>query len=104
MLRVVAGRLGCPTAAATVGRQGCLCIRSAGEIFSAPALARRVVDRNGAGDAFFAMTTLCALEQAPLDVLTFLGNLAGAEAVATLGNAERSAGASLPRSVASLLR
>jgi sugar/nucleoside kinase (ribokinase family) len=49
---------------------------------------RNVVDTLGAGDAFFAVATLAAASQAPLALATFMGQLAGAQAVKIVGNAE----------------
>jgi sugar/nucleoside kinase (ribokinase family) len=51
-----------------------------------PALALRVVDRVGAGDAVFAITSLCASKGMPLDLIGFLGNVVGAQAVNIVGN------------------
>lgn len=54
----------------------------------APALARRIVDRVGAGDALFAVTSPCAYRGVPPDVLCFIGNCVGALAVEIVGNRE----------------
>jgi sugar/nucleoside kinase (ribokinase family) len=104
MLRSVIGRLSSRSGVVTFGQRGCLVVGPDGVSHSAPSLASRVVDRIGAGDAFFAISTLCAIQDAPSDILTFLGNLAGAESVGMVGNPERRAGASLVRSVESLLK
>ena len=45
-----------------------------------------VVDRVGAGDAVLAVTALCVSQGAPAEVVGFLGNLVGAQAVATVGH------------------
>lgn len=54
----------------------------------APAVARRVVDRVGAGDALFAVTSPLAFRDVPPDVLCFIGNCVGALAVEIVGNRE----------------
>lgn len=54
----------------------------------APALARRVVDRVGAGDALFAVTSPCVFRKTPADVVCFIGNCVGALAVEIVGNRE----------------
>jgi rfaE bifunctional protein kinase chain/domain/rfaE bifunctional protein nucleotidyltransferase chain/domain len=51
-----------------------------------PAFATKVVDRIGAGDAVLALTSLCAAKKVPGDVIGFLGNLVGAQAVMIVGN------------------
>jgi cytidyltransferase-like protein len=49
---------------------------------------RNVVDTVGAGDAFCAVATLAAARGLPIEEATFLGQLAGAQAVRVPGNAE----------------
>lgn len=49
---------------------------------------RSVVDALGAGDAFCAVASLAACQGVPLNVATFMGQLAGAQAVKIVGNAE----------------
>lgn len=49
---------------------------------------RAVVDPLGAGDAFCAVASLAACQGLPIDVATFMGQLAGAQAVKIVGNAE----------------
>ena len=86
MLTALADKLGAKTAAVTLGKRGCLVRDRQSGIHEAAGLSTKVVDRIGAGDAFFAITSLCASGGAPPDVLGFLGNVAGAEAVATVGS------------------
>ena len=45
-----------------------------------PPLETEVVDTIGAGDAFFSVAALAAARQLPIDLGTFLGQLAGAQA------------------------
>lgn len=49
---------------------------------------RTVVDTLGAGDAFCAAASLAAASGLPLDLATFMGQLAGAQAVRIVGNSE----------------
>lgn len=49
---------------------------------------RSIVDTLGAGDAFCAAASLAAVSGLPLSVATFMGQLAGAQAVRIVGNAE----------------
>lgn len=53
-----------------------------------PPLGDDVTDTIGAGDAFFSVMALAAARGLPVDVTTFLGQLAGAQAVKTVGNRE----------------
>ena len=66
----------------TLGRN---CVK---EITACPPLERSVVDPLGAGDAFCAVASLAATSAAPLNVATFIGQLAGAQAVKIVGNSE----------------
>ncbi len=104
LLIEVGQRLYATTVAVTLGKRGCLCYnRRAGHEWAA-SLATQVVDRVGAGDAFFAITSLCAVLDAPLDVLAFLGNVAGAEAVAVVGNSRTMEALALRRHIESLFK
>ena len=62
-----------------------------------------VVDTVGAGDAFCAVATLAAVRGLPLEGATFLGQLAGAQAVKVAGNAEPVKKANLIKSGSALL-
>jgi bifunctional ADP-heptose synthase (sugar kinase/adenylyltransferase) len=70
----------------TRGSSGTLLHTAPDRFTRVPALATRVVDRVGAGDAVLCATSLCAAVDAPPEVTAFLGNVVGAEAVAILGN------------------
>jgi sugar/nucleoside kinase (ribokinase family) len=104
MLNSVARRLGARQMAVTVGAGGCLCYDGTAAGHPAPALATRVADRYGAGEAFLAVTSLCAAVDAPVPVLAFLGNVAGAEAVSVVGSSQSLDRASMQRHVETLLK
>lgn len=70
----------------TRGREGSVAITSEDEYVKVPSLSDKVVDRVGAGDAFFAITSLAAALKAPLEIISFLGNVVGAMAIQTIGN------------------
>ena len=53
-----------------------------------PPLETEVVDTIGAGDAFFSVAALAAARSIPAGLATFLGQLAGAQAVKIVGNAQ----------------
>ena len=57
-----------------------------GVAVSTPALATRVIDRVGAGDAFYAVSAPCAAGGMSLDLISFIGNATGALAVQIVGN------------------
>lgn len=47
-----------------------------------------IIDTIGAGDAFSSLASLAAVKKLPIDIATFMGQLAGAQAVRIIGNAE----------------
>ena len=51
-----------------------------------PALTDKVVDRVGAGDALFAMTSPLVAAKFDRELIPFIGNVAGAIQVQTVGN------------------
>jgi rfaE bifunctional protein nucleotidyltransferase chain/domain len=88
LTRDVFGQLACQRLIVTRGKNGCLCCDAAGGLVQIPAVAGKVVDRIGAGDAFLSVSALLAAQGAPLEVVGFAGNAAGALAVATVANRE----------------
>ncbi len=104
MLEGTSRSLGARTAVVTCGKRGCLCCSSSGVHCQGPALATRVVDRSGAGEACLAVTALASVLEMPLPHLAFLCNVAGAEAVAVPGNASFLEKVAFQRHVESLLK
>lgn len=82
----IAKRIDCARFTVTLGKAGTLHYSRAEGFTEAPALAARVLDRVGAGDAVLAVTSLLAQLGAPWDVVGFVGNAAGAQLVSELGN------------------
>lgn len=68
-----------------------------------PPLETEVVDTIGAGDAFFSLAALAAARRLPVALGTFLGQLAGAQAVKIVGNAHPISKHTLLNSGSSLL-
>lgn len=70
----------------TLGQEGSLWYEK-NKFYTAPAFARSVKDSVGAGDAVLSVTSLCAYQQTPPEIATFIGNCVGALAVEIIGNA-----------------
>ncbi len=70
----------------TNGKDGAYVCKKSESICKVPAFATAVVDRVGAGDAVLAISSLYAYHQAPSELIAFIGNVAGAEAVNIMGN------------------
>lgn len=70
----------------TLGRKGTWLQGADGNAFRCPALATTVVERIGAGDAVLALTSLAMAAGMAPELVSLVGNLAGAQAVAVMGN------------------
>jgi len=70
----------------TRGHLGSVASDRTGKIYETPVLSTKIVDRLGAGDAFFAISSPCAAEGAPIDAVGFIGNAVGALKVTIVGN------------------
>jgi rfaE bifunctional protein kinase chain/domain len=82
----IAERLACSRVTITRGERGCLCYDREQGFFEVPAFTSHIVDRVGAGDAVFAVTSLCAAQNAPMEVIGFTANIVGAQAVGIVAN------------------
>jgi len=98
--RVKAQRL-----AVTRGAKGVLMYdRSAQDFHAIPALATKVVDRIGAGDAFLSLAGLCAAKGLDAEVTAFVGSVAAALDVQIVGNRESIHPVRLAKCITTLLK
>ena len=97
-------KLGCQRLIVTRGKNGCLCCQAQEGLIHIPAVAGKVVDRIGAGDALLSVSALLAAQGAPIDVVGFAGNAAGALAVATVANRDPIDRVAYRRQIESLLK
>ncbi len=88
ILKRLTGRLGTKQLIVTRGDRGCVSFDSDTGFHESPALCESVVDRLGAGDAFFAFAAPCFAKGLPPDIVSFVGNAAGALAAQIVGNRE----------------
>ncbi|MBB14289.1 cytidyltransferase [Candidatus Poribacteria bacterium] len=72
----------------TQGHHGSTTWSANSGIFQSSAFTTEAVDAIGAGDAYFALSSLCAAAGYPAELIGFAGNCAGAMMVRVLGNAE----------------
>jgi sugar/nucleoside kinase (ribokinase family) len=70
----------------TLGGEGSICFTKDGNTIRTPALATKVVDIIGAGDAFFSYTAPCFAKGMSPEIVSFIGNVVGALAVQIVGN------------------
>ena len=88
----------------TTGRNGAYSYKIGEGICESPAFTSTVKDRVGAGDAVLAITSLCVAQQAPADIVGFIGNVVGAEAVNIIGNQSFIEKASLMKHIMHVLK
>ncbi|MBI2839853.1 MAG: adenylyltransferase/cytidyltransferase family protein [Acidobacteria bacterium] len=100
----ISKKTSCKRLLVTRGKHGVCCYEEGQGFSEVPAFAVKVVDRLGAGDAVLAMTAPCAALGLPMDVVGFIGNVAGAEACGILGNKSGIDRASFFRHITSLLK
>lgn len=86
MLKKAAAKTKTSRAVVTCGRKGSVAWSKDEGFTEAPSMTSKVIDRIGAGDAFFSVTSLGAALNIPNDLLSLLGNIAGGIAVETIGN------------------
>ena len=89
ILPVLISSIKASRAIVTLGGDGLMVFDDKGGYEKVPALAGKLVDKVGAGDAVFAMASLLASVGASLKVIGFLSNLVAAHEVSQLGH-ERS--------------
>ncbi len=99
-----ARRFGCQSLAITRGRQGACMCGADGAFTVVPAFTSKAVDSVGSGDAFFAVSSLAMKLGEPLEIATFLGNVAGALAIQIVGNQRAIDKQSLTKQITSLLK
>ena len=97
-------KLDCQKIIITRGQEGCLCYSNEEGFSTVPAISTDVRDRIGAGDALFAVASLLACQKAPIELAGFIGNIAGAQAVSTVGHRTSLSKISLIKHVESLLK
>lgn len=71
----------------TLGHRGCI-VDNKNSVYNLPALASKVSDTMGAGDAFFAITSMFAYLNSKSEILALVGNIVGAIKVNIIGHRE----------------
>lgn len=104
LLLEIAQRIDCRRFTETRGKQGTLHYSPEAGFTEVPAFATRVSDRVGAGDAVLAVTSFLVLQEVPWDIVGFVGNVAGGQMVAELGNRVTLNRASLGKHIISLMK
>ena len=95
----------CPRLIVTQGRHGCITFeRDQLAVHTIPAVARKIVDTVGAGDAFFAVTSPLVTAGLPMHLVGFVGNVVGALKVEIVGHRHSVDKVSLIKGITGLLK
>ncbi|MBI1975286.1 MAG: hypothetical protein HYS57_02920 [Parcubacteria group bacterium] len=90
LVRDIARKVNAEKGSVTLGHLGAMTYDvKQDEVYTIPVLSQKVVDRVGAGDAYFSITAPLVASGVPMDAVGFIGNVVGAIAVTIVGN-ERS--------------
>jgi bifunctional ADP-heptose synthase (sugar kinase/adenylyltransferase) len=100
----IANKMDCGKLVVTQGRQGATILSEKDEFLSVPSFAGNVVDRVGAGDAFFSLTSLAASLNIPDELLLFVGSAAGCLSVETIGNKKPITRPAIQKYITSLMK
>jgi sugar/nucleoside kinase (ribokinase family) len=100
----ICGKMKARRAAVTRGHLGCMTYDGNGGTVETPVFSTKIVDRTGAGDAFLSVTAPLVAVEAPPEVIGFVGNAAGALAVAIVCNREAVEPVPLIKFMTTLLR
>lgn len=82
----LAQRLDCDHVLVTRGKSGCTFVDARLGLTTCPAFTSRVVDRIGSGDAVLALSSLAVARNLPGEMVAFIANVIGAQAVQIVGN------------------
>ena len=106
LISYTSDRLGTSMFSVTQGGDGCVVKSKKNALAEIPAIIAKdeVVDRVGAGDVFFAVTSLLASLNAPPDVLGLIGNVVAADSVRSIGTGAPIKRVDTIRSLATLLK
>lgn len=86
LLELTAQRMDARAVMATQGKSGTSLFTRHKGVFHCPALATTVLERIGAGDAVLALSSVATAAGLAPEIVSVLGNLAGAQMVAVMGN------------------
>jgi len=86
LITQISKKLSCEKVIVTRGHKGSLAYSKKEGFFKIPIFSKEVVDRIGAGDAYFSVTAPCVFAGNPMEVAGFIGNAVGAMKVLIVGN------------------
>ena len=100
----VSRELKCGKVIITQGHKGSLAYCEKDGFSEIPIFSKEVVDRIGAGDAYFSVTSPCVFKGSPMEAVGFIGNAVGAMKVLIVGNRSSVEPAPLFKYITTLLK
>jgi rfaE bifunctional protein nucleotidyltransferase chain/domain len=86
------------------GPNGSLVLPKDGKVYETPVVSTRIIDRVGAGDAVYAVTSPCVYLGVPPEVIGFIGNCVGAMAVEIVCNRQSISSVALSQFITGVLK
>lgn len=86
LIMSISKKLNCKKIIITRGHKGSLVYDRKKGFAEIPVFSQEVVDRMGAGDAYFSVTSPCVFKNNPMDMVGFIGNAVGAMKVLIVGH------------------
>jgi rfaE bifunctional protein nucleotidyltransferase chain/domain len=102
--RIVGQHVDCPKVIVTQGKHGCVSYERGAVVHTIPALARKVIDTVGAGDAFLAITAPLVAAGGDMARIGFIGNVVGALKVEIVGHRQSVDKAAVIKGLTGLLK
>lgn len=97
-------KLTCEKIIITRGHKGSLAYSKKEGFTGIPVFSKEVVDRIGAGDAYFSVTSPCVFKNSPMEAVGFIGNAVGAIKVLIVGNRSSVEPVSLSKYITTILK
>ena len=82
----ISKKLKCDKIIITQGHKGSLVYSKEEGFKDIPIFSEKIIDRIGAGDAYFSITSPCVYKKVPMEIVGFIGNAVGAIKVLIVGN------------------
>jgi rfaE bifunctional protein nucleotidyltransferase chain/domain len=86
LIKRISRQLKCDRIIITRGHRGSLVYSKTDGCTAIPVFSTQIVDRIGAGDAYFSITSPCVFKNTPIEAVGFIGNAVGATKVLIVGN------------------
>jgi len=86
VLPIIMDKMKSSFAVVTLGSKGLLVFDDSGNYSYTPGLADKVIDKVGAGDAVFAVASMLAFQNAPIEIIGLVASICAAQEVSSLGH------------------